>query len=123
MEGTHRLRDEKVELLFVTLRKSAEHFSPTTSYEDYAISSTLFHWQTQSTASDVSPTGQRYISGLSEGWRFHLYVRPTVDDQFTFLGPVRYRSHQGSRPMNIIWELEVPIPPALLEIYATLRAA
>lgn len=123
MEGTHRLPGEKVELLFVTLRKSSEHFSPTTSYEDYAISSTLFHWQTQSTASDTSPTGQRYIRGHADGWRFHLYVRPTVDDQFTFLGPVRYRSHQGSRPMNIVWELDVPIPPALLQVYATLRAA
>jgi superfamily II DNA or RNA helicase/HKD family nuclease len=123
MEGTHRLPEEKVELLFVTLRKSAKHFSPTTSYEDYAISSTLFHWQTQSTASEASPTGQRYIHGHGEGWRFHLYVRPTVDDQFTFLGPVRYRSHQGSRPMNIVWELDVPIPPGLLQVYATLRAA
>ena len=123
MEGTYRLRDEKIELLFVTLRKSTEHFSPTTSYEDYALSPTLFHWQTQSTTSDTSPTGQRYISGAADGWRFLLFVRATVDDQFTFLGPARYRSHQGSRPMNVVWELDVPIPPALMQVYATLRAA
>ncbi|HET7752316.1 MAG TPA: DUF3427 domain-containing protein [Anaeromyxobacteraceae bacterium] len=123
MEGTYRLRDEKIELLFVTLRKSAEHFSPTTSYEDYALSPTLFHWQTQSTTSDTSPTGRRYASGAADGWRFLLFVRPTVEDQFTFLGPARYRSHQGSRPMNVLWELDVPIPPALMQKYATLRAA
>jgi hypothetical protein len=107
----------------VTIDKSTSgRFSPTTSYEDYAISPTLFHWQSQSTTSESSPTGQAYIDGHRQGWRFYLFARPTIDDQFTFLGPVRYRSHQGSRPMSITWELEVPIPPAFLGAYATLRA-
>ena len=113
----------KAQLFFVTIDKSdSERFSPTTSYEDYAISPTLFHWQSQSTTTEQSATGQAYVSGHEKGWRFYLFVRATVDDQFTFLGPVRYRSHKGNRPMTIIWELEVPIPPAFLEAYATLRA-
>ncbi|ABC83634.1 DUF3427 domain-containing protein [Anaeromyxobacter dehalogenans] len=123
MEGVHRMTDQKVQLFFVTIDKSTSgRFSPTTSYEDYAISPTLFHWQSQSTTSESSPTGQAYIDGHRQGWRFYLFARPTVDDQFTFLGPVRYRSHQGSRPMSITWELEAPIPPAFFEAYATLRA-
>jgi hypothetical protein len=122
-EGLHRMADRKAQLFFVTIDKSSEgRFSPTTSYEDYAISPTLFHWQSQSTTSEQSPTGQAYINGHGEGWRFYLFARPTVDDQFTFLGPVRFRSHQGSRPITIVWELEVPIPPAFLDSYATLRA-
>lgn len=123
MEGLHRMTDQKVQLFFVTVDKSSgNRFSPTTSYEDYAISERLFHWQSQSTTSDTSPTGQVYVHGAAQGWRFYLFVRPTVEDQFTFLGPVRYRSHQGSRPMSIVWELDVPIPPAFVESYATLRA-
>lgn len=123
MEGVHRMTDRKVHLFFVTIDKSTSgRFSPTTTYEDYAISPTLFHWQSQSTTSETSPTGQAYIDGHRQGWRFYLFARPTVHDHFTFLGPVRYRSHQGSRPMSITWELEVPIPPAFLEAYATLRA-
>jgi hypothetical protein len=121
MEGLHRMRDQRIELFFVTLDKSEKRFSPTTSYEDYAISERLFHWQSQSTTSDTSPTGRTYVQGGSEGWRFYLFARPTVDDQFTFLGPARYRSHTGSRPMSIVWELDVAIPPALVERYATLR--
>jgi hypothetical protein len=122
-EGLHRMADRKAQLFFVTIDKSSEgRFSPTTSYEDYAISPTLFHWQSQSTTSEQSPTGQAYINGHGEGWRFYLFARPTVDDQFTFLGPVRFRSHQGSRPITIVWELEVPIPPAFLGVRA-LRAA
>jgi hypothetical protein len=123
MEGVHRMTERKVQLFFVTIDKSTSgRFSPTTSYEDYAISPTLFHWQSQSTTGESSPTGKAYIDGHRQGWRFFLFARPTVDDQFIFLGPVRYRSHQGSRPMSITWELEVPIPPAFLEAYATLRA-
>jgi superfamily II DNA or RNA helicase/HKD family nuclease len=121
-EGLHRVRDRKAQLFFVTIDKSSRgRFSPTTSYEDYAISPTLFHWQSQSTTSEQSPTGLAYVKGHTQGWRFYLFARPTVEDQFTFLGPVRYRSHQGSRPITITWELEVPIPPAFLETYATLR--
>jgi superfamily II DNA or RNA helicase/HKD family nuclease len=122
-EGLHRMTERKVQIFFVTIDKSASgRFSPTTSYEDYAISPSLFHWQSQSTTSEQSPTGKAYVSGREQGWRFYLFARPTVEDQFTFLGPVRYRSHQGSRPMSITWELEVPIPPAFLDAYATLRA-
>lgn len=122
-EGLHRMSNRKAQLFFVTIDKSTSgRFSPTTSYEDYAISPTLFHWQSQSTTSEQSPTGQAYINGHAQGWRFYLFARPTVEDQFTFLGPVRYRSHQGSRPITIVWELEAPIPPAFLDAYATLRA-
>jgi hypothetical protein len=122
-EGLHRMTSRKAQLFFVTIDKSDRgRFSPSTSYEDYAISPTLFHWQSQSTTTERSATGQAYVNGHAQGWRFYLFARPTVDDQFTFLGPVRHRSHQGERPMTIVWELEVPIPPAFLEAYATLRA-
>jgi superfamily II DNA or RNA helicase len=116
------LRNGDTELFFVTIDKSEKRFSPTTSYDDYAISGTLFHWQSQSTTSESSPTGQNYIHGHERGRRFYLFVRRTIHDAYTFLGPVRYRSHQGSRPMSVTWELTVPIPAAFLEQYATLRA-
>lgn len=43
-------------VFFVTLHKSEADYSPTTMYEDYAISPRLFHWQSQSTTSRESPT-------------------------------------------------------------------
>ncbi len=122
-EGVLRLRDAKAEVFFVTLDKSSGHFSPTTTYEDYAISAGLFHWQSQSTTSDTSEGGRRYITGARDGWRFLLFVRATTSDAYTFLGPVTYSSHRGSRPMSITWKLDVPIPPAFLTEYATLRSA
>jgi superfamily II DNA or RNA helicase/HKD family nuclease len=119
-EGMVRLADVKTEIMFVTLDKSHRRFSPTTRYEDYAISERLFHWQSQSGTSTESEAGRRYIQQQDNGWRFLLCVRPTTQDAFTYLGPVRYQRHTGSRPMSITWELEVPIPGTLLQQYATL---
>ena len=34
---------------------------------------------------------------------------------YVFLGPARYVSHQGERPMAITWRLAHPIPVAFLE--------
>ena len=43
-EGCAENKDLNTEVLFVDLIKSEEDFSPTTMYDDYAISESLFHW-------------------------------------------------------------------------------
>lgn len=108
------------ELLFVTLDKSGASFSPTTRYKDYAISPSLFHWETQSKASVFKETGKRYVESPKNGWSFYLFVRPDEDSPYAFLGPVRYRSHEGNEPIGITWELEHPVPGGLYDAFATL---
>ena len=88
-------------------------------YEDYAISRTRFHWQSQSTTAADSPTGQRYIHHRERGSKVLLFVREFKNDSlgtspYTFLGQACYVSHTGSRPMNIVWQLEKPIPAKYL---------
>ena len=44
-----------------------------------------------------------------------LFVREKKEDQwgtmpYTFLGPVTYSSHKGSKPMAIVWKMEYRIP-------------
>ena len=125
-EGVKYLADKKVDLLFVTLNKTEKEFSPTTMYEDYAISDRLFHWQSQSTTSETSNTGQRYINHVRTGNKILLFVREykkTIAGNgapYTFLGLVHYVKHEGSNPMNIIWELERPIPAKYLKKVAKL---
>ncbi|MDB4932745.1 MAG: type restriction enzyme res subunit [Myxococcaceae bacterium] len=119
--GILQLKDQKRELLFVTLDKSSSDFSPTTRYRDYAISPTLFHWETQSAASVTRPSGQRYIESPANGWSFYLFVRPTPDAPFAFLGPAVYETHNGDRPIAITWSLAYAMPASLYDRYATLR--
>ena len=111
------------EIIFVTLDKSEKTFSPSTRYEDFAVSPTRFHWQSQSTTGENSTTGQRYVRQRENGARFLLFVRPKRGDPFLFLGPLQYVSHAGSRPMSIYWDLERPMPAWFFEICASLRAA
>jgi Domain of unknown function (DUF3427) len=113
--------DRDRELLFVTLDKSGKEFSPTTRYRDYASSPDLFHWETQANASVSRPSGRRYVESASNGWSFFLFVRTDPDADFAFLGPVRYQSHSGDRPIAVTWRLEYAMPAALYERYATLR--
>ncbi|HET7291526.1 MAG TPA: DUF3427 domain-containing protein [Vicinamibacteria bacterium] len=122
-EGVLRPGDHKTELFFVTLDKSEGGFSPTTSYRDYAMSRHHFHWESQNTAAEYTAVGRRYIEQHANGWRFLLFVRETRRDAFAALGPVRFVSHTGERPMGITWRLEVPMPAALFERFAALLAA
>jgi hypothetical protein len=121
--GRFWIEPSNIEVLFVTLDKSDKSFSPTTRYEDFAISPTRFHWQSQSTTGESSPTGRRYVEQSENGCTILLFVRPTNSDAFVFLGPVRYVSHSGSRPMSIYWDLIHPMPAWFFEICASLRAA
>jgi len=123
-EGVLYLSDKNTDLLFVTLNKSEKDYSPTTMYNDYSISEYLFHWQSQSTTSETSTTGQRYINHKKLGNKVLLFVREFREERigsiimaqpYTFLGLVDYVSHKGSRPMNIIWKLEKPIPAKYLK--------
>jgi superfamily II DNA or RNA helicase/HKD family nuclease len=119
--GILQLKEQKRELLFVTLDKSGKDFSPTTRYRDYAISPQLFHWETQGAASVHRPSGKRYVESPGNGWSFFLFVRPEPDGPFAFLGPVEYESHEGDRPIAITWRLGYALPAALYDRYATLR--
>lgn len=128
-EGVKFIPDLTTDILFVTLNKSEKDYSPSTLYEDYAISNQLFHWQSQSTTSSGSPTGHRYIHHQKTGGQILLFVRKEKKpkelplDQsapYIFLGPARYQSHRGSRPMSIVWELLHPMPAHLLRDSARL---
>jgi len=118
-EGVKWLPGKKTDLLFINLNKSEKDFSPTTMYEDYAINESLFHWQSQSTTSSSSPTGQRYINHAKEGSQVLLFAREfkQVNNEaqpYVFLGKATYVSHLGSRPMSIIWRLAEPLPASMV---------
>jgi superfamily II DNA or RNA helicase/HKD family nuclease len=115
-EGVLHVEERKVDAFFVTVRKGADRFSPTTMYEDYALSDELFHWQSQSTTAESSPTGRRYIRHRELGYTPLLFVREAseLDNRltapFVYLGPLQYIRHEGSRPMSITWRMVHPMP-------------
>lgn len=118
-EGVAYSKEKQTELLFITLNKSDKDFSPTTFYEDFAISETHFHWQTQNSVSPEKGKGLTYINHIQEEKKILLFVREKSEDEygnamgFVFLGEGKLIEHYGSRPMSIKWELNEPMPPFL----------
>jgi superfamily II DNA or RNA helicase/HKD family nuclease len=116
-EGVKWLLDEKADIFFVTLAKTEQHYSPTTMYQDRAITTELFQWESQSTTSSASPTGQRYINHARTGSTVHLFVRETKEADrdlgvpaYLYAGPMTYMQHSGERPMRILWKLDRALP-------------
>ena len=118
-EGVLNIPDANTELLFVTLNKCEKQFSATTMYHDYAISPTLFHWQTQNSAKPTSGKGLSYIKQRENKKTLLLFVREQAKDEngrtmgFVNFGPVDFVKYEGTQPMNITWKLRHRMPAYL----------
>jgi superfamily II DNA or RNA helicase len=115
-EGVAENKNLNTELLFIDLIKSEEDFSPTTLYNDFAISETLFHWQSQNQTRKDSGKGLTYINHQKLGKRILLFIREKANNQFgntmgyVFIGEANFIENEGSKPMSIKWELNEPMP-------------
>jgi superfamily II DNA or RNA helicase len=115
-EGVAENKKLNIEVLFIDLIKSEEDYSPTTFYNDYAISNTLFHWQSQNQTKGDSGKGLTYIHHRKLGKKILLFAREKAKKEnkntngYVFLGEANFISSEGTKPMNIIWELKEPIP-------------
>lgn len=118
-EGVRFIEHLDTDIFLFTSDKSSAGFSPSTRYRDFAISPNLIHWESQSTISPRSPTGQRYINHQSNGTTILLFGRKTrSDDAFWFLGPATYVRHMGEYPIAFTWKLEYELPAALFSMFA-----
>lgn len=119
-EGVLHIKDRKLHVFFADINKSEDDFSPSTMYEDYAISPNLFHWQSQSGTTPHGSIGQTYIKQEELGYTVMLFIRERkktrdgVSAPYVFVGPVRYVRHTGSKPMSIRWRLEHPLPAHIM---------
>ncbi len=118
--GVLALPERKTELLFVTLDKR-EGYHERIAYHDYAISSELFHWQSQNNAGPDTAGGKRYLQSPSNGWAFQLFVRLNRDSPYRACGPVTLERAEGARPMTLYWKLEVPLPVRMFQEFSILR--
>ncbi|MFJ1911474.1 DUF3427 domain-containing protein [Streptomyces sp. NPDC088147] len=115
-EGVRWCEQSKIDALLITREKDEKDFSPQTRYKDYAMSDTLFHWESQNQTSESSPTGIRYRSHRDMGTHVMLFVRRYKKTDiggpqpWMLLGPADYVSHEGNKPMGIIWKLHFPLP-------------
>ena len=115
-EGAAENKELNTEILFINLIKSEENFSPTTMYDDYAISETLFHWQSHNAYGPDTIKGLSYINHHENNKKILLFVREKANDEngntlgYVFVGEAIFRETEGSKPMSVKWELNEPMP-------------
>jgi hypothetical protein len=124
--GVFRCEDARADILYVELDKDPKHYTPTTLYDDRAVTPSQFHWESQSRTRADSETGRRYRASAASDWRILLFVRHRPDDArgftspYLFLGRVRYISHESEKPMRIMWKLDVEMP---LDFFSEVKIA
>ncbi len=119
--GTQYNMKNKFAMVFVTLNKSDKEYSPSTLYEDYAISPQQFHWQSMNKVRQNSEEGLRITQQATNGWKYLLFVRDSKKDNYGItnayycLGFMDYHSSHGECPMNVVWDMRQNIPGFILE--------
>ncbi|MFI6873058.1 DUF3427 domain-containing protein [Streptomyces sp. NPDC050400] len=115
-QGVVDAKEFNTDALLITLEKDDKDFSPTIQYKDYAMSPTRFHWESQNATGEDSPTGRRYRDHVQLNSHIMLFVRRYKNtdiggsEPWMLLGPARYSTHTGSKPMAIEWELNHEVP-------------
>lgn len=119
--GAQYNKERKFAMIFVTLNKSDKEYSPSTRYEDYAISPEQFHWQTMNKVRQNSVEGQRIIQQHQNGWKFILFVRDSKQDEYGItnayycLGLMDVDRFHSECPMNVIMNMQNNIPGFILD--------
>jgi superfamily II DNA or RNA helicase len=113
--------ETRTDLLLVTHAKSEREFSPTTLYRDFAISPVLFHWESQNTTREGSPTGRRYRHHAREGSNVLLFARErkksgALTMPYLCLGLADFVTSESERPMRITWRLRTPMPQTAFRV-------
>jgi hypothetical protein len=127
-QGVQWVEDLQTDALLITLEKNEKDFSPTVRYRDYALSPTLFHWESQNATAGSSPTGQRYQHHAERGSHVLLFMRRYKNTDigksqpWMLLGPATYDGHTGSKPMAITWRMEHELPADVWS-YAAINAS
>ncbi len=107
--GYVALKAPQVQILLVTLNKQGK--ASDHQYHDYFIDAQHFHWQSQNSTSPENKRGREIIEHQRLGSRVFLFVREHKLSNgkaapFHFYGEVDYVSHEGSKPMSVVWELK-----------------
>lgn len=113
-------------IMLVTLEKHADTFTERTRYRDYAISPSVFHWQSQATARPDQGDGVRIVKAKDGEATMWLFVRRATDDEYgtepyVFMGAFKPTSIEGMQPMSVTGDLANAMPAEWFEVAARAR--
>jgi hypothetical protein len=107
-------------ILYVNVKKSEKEFSRSTLYQDWALTESLFQWESPNNWVQSKGQGKRFLDEIQAGVPVLLFVRESKRDEwgrlvpYTFLGPVTLEtgSIEEERPISMRFVLPHPMPMA-----------
>lgn len=123
--GVIFVESQKTYLHLITFKKEDRDFAPTTRYKDYPVTLNTLHWETQSSTTQISATGQNHINAKERGYTILFFARleKRIDGQnapYVYLGPAdSLVSYEGDRPIKMVWRLKYNMPAELFEAART----
>jgi hypothetical protein len=118
--GASYVEELELDLLFVNLNKDGN--SATTKYKDFAQSKVEFHWESQNATADDSEIGKRYINQPISKHDVLICVRES-EGGFKILGLADLAQHKGSKPIQIVWKLRIPMDVVTYELAAAFKVS
>jgi hypothetical protein len=119
--GVHHAENLRCDLFLVTLNKDPGNFSPAVMYKDYAISSNLFHWESQNSVASDSATASRYVNHLINDHELVLCIRQNPEGAlgtapFQLIGSTELQSHAGSKPLQLTLMVKRELPSYIVGV-------
>jgi hypothetical protein len=122
--GVEYLKDLDLDLFFVNLNKDEKKFTEATRYRDFAMSKDIFNWQSQNKDSEETTAGKRYLSQQTTRHDVLFCVREKSDGgAFKILGLADYVSHSGNKPIEIQWQLRIPLDVETYDLAAAFKVS
>jgi hypothetical protein len=118
--GVLHINELKTYALLITFQKTEKEFSPSTMYADYPVSRKLMHWESQSSTTRRSATGQNLIDHKERGYTILIFARSLKKQNgctvpFTYLGPAERVRYESEKPIKMIWQLRHAMPVEMFE--------
>lgn len=104
-------------VLFVTLRKGDD--TPVEQrYADRFLSPQEFQWESQVGTKPEDKKARSILDQETNGQAIHLFCRYKKKEDFVYCGRLRYKRHQGAKPIRVWFQLEQPLPESLWRVWA-----
>jgi hypothetical protein len=124
--GVAWIPESRSYIMLVTLEKDADSFTERTRYRDYAISPSVFHWQSQATARPDRGDGTNIVKARDGEVTMWMFIRRSTKDDFgtepyVFMGAFTPTTIEGMRPMSVTGNLANAMPAEWFEVAARAR--
>lgn len=100
--------------IYITLYKDENEVKESQMYDDKFKRRDILQWESQSTTSLRSPTGQNLINIGRNKYRLHVFVRKYKKDSYYYLGKAIVIKYENEKPIKFELKLLYPVP---LELY------